>query len=180
MTIQITSEPAPAIWLHFQNQVSFPVTRRCIKALEGEFNCLSMYIYKSHRQHFKHALDDIRSVFSMKFCSFGWAFEGFLNTNFMAVLPARERQVRLYSKLKATQGSRPIQSTLQERRKSNVNPHRGQFLHIWQAQSFSSCNIFTTKHNFCRAAQTYPPVSTGDTTRTKGGSKGKLSWEEEE
>lgn len=50
----------------------------------------------------------------MKFCGFGLAFEGFLNKNFMAVLPARERQVRLYSKLKATQGSRPIQSTLQE------------------------------------------------------------------
>lgn len=76
--------------LHFQMQVSFPVTRRCIKVLEVEFNLLSMDLYKYHRQHFKHALDDIWNTFSIKFSNFRLAFKEFLNTNFMSVLAARE------------------------------------------------------------------------------------------
>lgn len=46
-----------------------------------------MDICKFHRQHFKHALDDIWSTFSTKFSGFGLALEEFLNTNFTAVLP---------------------------------------------------------------------------------------------
>lgn len=138
-----------------------------------------MDIYKCHRQHFQHALDDIWSTFSIKFSGFGLAFEEFLNKNFMAVLPVRERQLRLYSKLKATQGSRPIQSTNPNHTTTEgtavLTPPEVSSYTLWQAQSFSSCNIFTTKQDFCKATQTYPPVSTGDTTRTKGGSKGKLS-----
>lgn len=113
------------------------------KALEGEFNLLSRDIYKflCHRQHFKHALDDIWSMFSIKFSIFGLAFEEFLNKNFMAVLLARERQLRLYSKLKATQGSRPVQSTNSEHLTTGevtvmLTPHRGQFLNLMAGTEF--------------------------------------------
>lgn len=120
--------------LHFQMQVLFPVIRRCIKALEGEFNHLSMDIHKCHRQHFKHALDDVWSIFSIKFSGFGSAFEEFLNKNFMAVLPARRvssdltanwRQHRAQVPFKA-----PTQAPYNRRRNNNVHPHRGHFLHI--------------------------------------------------
>lgn len=113
------------------------------KALEGEFNLLSRDIYKflCHRQHFKHASDDIWSMFSIKFSIFGLAFEEFLNKNFMAVLLARERQLRLYSKLKATQGSRPVQSTNSEHLTTGevivmLTPHRGQFLNLMAGTEF--------------------------------------------
>lgn len=114
------------------------------KALEGEFNLLSRDIYKflCHRQHFKHALDDIWSMFSIKFSIFGLAFEEFLNKNFMAVLPARERQLRLYSKFKATQGSRPVQSTNSEHLTTGshvtamLTSPRGQFLNLMAGTEF--------------------------------------------
>lgn len=126
------------------------------KALEGAF--VSPWTHRCHRQHFKHASDDIWSIFSIKFSGFGLAFEEFWNKNFMAVLPARERQFRLYSKVKATQGSRPVQSTNPNHPKTEEGtvgwtPPEVRSYTLWQAQSFLSCNIFTRKHNFCRATQ---------------------------
>lgn len=79
-------------------------------------------------------------MFSIKFSGFRLAFEEFLNKNFMAVLPAREKCLRLYSKLKATQGSRPVQSTNPNHPTTEgtavLTPHRGQFLNIMAGTEF--------------------------------------------
>lgn len=65
---------------------------------------MDMHKFPLHKQHFKHVLDDFWSMVSTKFSTFGLAFKEILDKNFMAMLPAKESQLRLYSKFKATQG----------------------------------------------------------------------------